>query len=276
MVTLNSVINTPKWGAGVPGSARAWKWMVVVVRGDWTLIGAPPFCPRNQFIFVSVPCALAWIKDGGWLKRGQHRGIPYGPQPSSLYFSSSSSSEWSIRTAMSAATEWMNEWPGRRLYVWASLLICCSGRVTFWEWGLLLLSIHGGENWSMRVPDLGFLMCGERAAQMACADRMFWVPLLAGLSHPASACVPVQLAQPNVELQRLRVPNNRPYFALACCCCHALRKPIIKMNVLSKCCIASATVYQCLDCAGNQVKWGEYLSCGCEDVRLIAKANRSM
>lgn len=101
---------------------------------------------------------------------------------------------WMIHPDCHVRCDWMNEWPGRRLYVWASLLIRCSGRVTFWEWGLLLLSIHGGENWSMRVPDLGFLMCGERAAQMACADRMFWVPLLAGLSHPASACVPVQLA----------------------------------------------------------------------------------
>lgn len=173
--------------------------------------------------------------------------------------------------------DWMNEWmTGEKiirlslafnLLQWEGNVLGVGAAITFHSWG---------RKWSMRVPDLGFLMCGERAAQMACADRMFWVPLLASLSHPASACVPVQLAQPNVELQRLRVPNNRPYFTLACCCCHALRKPIIKMNVLSKCCIASATVYQCLDCAGNQVKWGEYLSCGCEDVRLIAKANRSM
>lgn len=189
---------------------------------------------------------------------------------------------WMIHPDCHVRCDWMNEWmTGEKIIrlslafnslQWEGNVLGVGAAITFHSWGRKLK--HASAWFGV------FNVWRESST-----DGLCWSDVLSpSAGRPVSSCLcmcpgtvgTTSLAQPNVELQRLRVPNNRPYFTLACCCCHALGKPIIKMNVLSKCCIASAAVYQCLDCAGNQVKWGEYLSCGCEDVRLIAKANRSM
>lgn len=70
----------------------------------------------------------------------------------------------------------------------------------------------------MQVSDVGPNVWTEGsicilAAQMVDADQMFGVPLLASLSDPACACVPVQLTncschQPNMELLGLSAPKQ--------------------------------------------------------------------
>lgn len=176
-----------------PGSENGW-WRGI---GHWLV---HPLCPRNQFILC--PCPAPALNEGEPKTGSAQKHPPWPRAQFPLYFSS----EWFIQIAMSTEK---NEWPGR-LYVWVSLLIRLlqGGK---WEGrlgGMLLLSIQWGENWSMQVSDVGFNVCKERsicivAAQMVCADRMFWVPLLASLSDPASACVPVQLAPTTVAWHSL-------------------------------------------------------------------------
>lgn len=173
----------------MPGSARAWKWMVVQ---DWTLISASP-CPRNQFILC--PCPATALNEGEPETGSAQKHPPMAHSPVlSLFFF------WMIHTRCHV---YGGEWMTRKIIRWCRAFNALAtrggkqeGRL---EEGVLLLSIQWRENWSMQVSDVGFNVRRERsicivAAQMAGADRMFWVPLLADLSDPASACVPVKLA----------------------------------------------------------------------------------
>lgn len=106
--------------------------------------------------------------------------------------------------------------------------------------GVLLLSIHWGENWSMHVSDVGFNVHTQRREvhlYSSSTDGLgcFESPLLAGLSGPASACVLVQLARPTVAAWHRLTWNYCVWTisrVLHCCVVvFTVSKPIIKLNV---------------------------------------------
>lgn len=118
-----------------------------------------------------------------------------------------------------------NEWPGR-LYVWVSLLIRLlhGGK---WEGtlGVLLLSIHWGENWSMRVSDVGFNVQREREVHLySCStDGLCWSDVLSpSAGQPVRSCLcmcPGTVGTTNCSLARpdikcLGASNKKPRFPL--------------------------------------------------------------
>lgn len=67
-----------------------------------------------------------------------------------------------------------------------------------------------------------------------------WVPLLAGLPGPASACVPVHLAPPTTAWHRPNIGitvseslETTSHTLHRSCCFYSVSKPIIKLNVMS-------------------------------------------
>lgn len=140
----------------------------------------------------------------------------------------------------------------------------------------------------MQVSDVGFNVRRERsicilAAQMADADRMFCVPLLASLFDPASACVPVQLAQPTVAWHGLTwnycvwEPQTIS---------HILHLSVVvfiqsanqSLNGIFPVCAHSWLLPECISVQTMLITslTFKYLSHGCENERLTVKANRSM
>lgn len=136
-----------------PGSARARKRMV---EGDWTLISAPPL-PQEPIHFVSMPRAcFEW---GGAWNGVSAEASPNGPEPSSVFL-------LLLNDSSRLPRPWRRMNDRGRLYVRVLIRPLHGGK---WEGtlgrsgeGVLLLSIHWGENWSMQVSDVGFNVCRER------------------------------------------------------------------------------------------------------------------
>lgn len=160
-------------------------------RGDWTLIGAPPFAPQTNAFGLRV-LRLTWMEWGVWGSWKEVSSKPSAPRwskhRSKAHFSLYFSPPWFIKIVL-REDEWLE-----KLYVWALLLT----HLLFgakWEESLPPGGWGGGEGVAItfhslrrKLKNLEWgLTCGPRGPPAIQQDRWWqwsqvWVPLLASLS----------------------------------------------------------------------------------------------